>query len=80
MNRKQLEEFAINKNKKKAEDTAFALEANKGAEEKERLERVSHLQKQKEYAVALKLEMEQKNRVKIELRQRAKVDVQKEIE
>jgi hypothetical protein len=36
MNRKQLEEFAIHKSKKKAEDTAFALEANKGAEEKER--------------------------------------------
>ena len=54
MNRKKLEEFEINKQKKQAEDTAFAIEANKGAEEKERQERASFLKKQKEYAIALK--------------------------
>lgn len=67
------------KQQKKAEDTKFALEANKGAEEKERLERQSHLTKQKEYAMALKLEMEEKNRVKVEMRLKAKEDVVKEI-
>jgi hypothetical protein len=36
MNKKQLEEFHHLQKQKKAEETKFALEANKGAEEKER--------------------------------------------
>lgn len=45
MNKKQLEEFHHQQLQKKAEDTAFALQANKGAEEKERQERESFLRK-----------------------------------
>ena len=45
MNIKQMEEYKIMQDQKRAEENAFALEANKGAEEKERAQKAAFLQK-----------------------------------
>ena len=76
MNTKQIEEFRQQKMGKIAEDNAFALEANKQAEIKERMLKMNQLEKQRQYANALKIEIGQKQK----LREYEKVSQQKDVE
>ena len=76
MNTKQIEEFRQQKMGKIAEDNAFALEANKQAEIKERMAKMNQLEKQRQYANALKIEIGQKQK----LREYEKVSLQKDVE
>ena len=60
----------------KAEDNAFAIEANKQAELKEKMAKMNQLEKQRQYANALKIEIGQKQK----LREFEKITQQKDVE
>lgn len=55
-----MHEYQLQKKHQKEMETAFAAEANKGAEEKERKEKFDLLQKQRVYADELMSEMRKK--------------------
>jgi len=58
MNIKQMEEYKIQQEKQKAEENAFALQSNKGAEEKERALKAVFMRKQQQYSKDLVNEIE----------------------
>lgn len=76
MNNKQIEEFRKQKMNIQAEDNAFAIEANKQADLKEKMAKMNQLEKQRQYAIALKIEIGQKQKLK----EYEKISLQKDVE
>ena len=64
MNKQQIEDFRLQKIKKKAEENAFALASNADAELKEKREKDEFKVKQSRYSKVLMEEIQKKNELK----------------
>ena len=61
-------------------DNAFALQSNKGAEEKERAEKAANLRKQQQYSKELIQEIEKRKQMREIQKQKGVIDLQREID
>ena len=64
MNKQQIEDFRLQKIKKRAEENAFALASNADAELKEKMEKDEFKVKQSRYSKVLMEEIQKKNELK----------------